>query len=415
MWPEPQELTDRAYGHYGSVMIQPTIHNARASGGAEEPFARDPRVAMFLGLLRASGWPSMAGRTPRQARHDLRILHAATGSWRPVRDVGDALVDGPGGSIPVRVYRPGPATKNDRPLVMYFHGGGFVIGDLFTADGICRRLANAAGATVVSAHYRRAPEHRLPAAHVDAYAATCWALKHAAEMGADPSRLILAGDSAGGALAAHVAQRLRDEGPASAALQVLINPGLDFTLEHTDRDPTLAKLLDWETINWFAEHALPDGVDRADPTISPARAAELGGLPPAVLVTAGTDPFRADAEHYAHALEAAGVPTTVYQFAGQIHGFTDMDLVFPAAKQALELVASAIRELTPRKFAVDVLSATEPIAWSRPDRGRLRRMRENAQRLPTVNAPDALWNVLAARLKSAATRIGCTRTEGGAR
>jgi acetyl esterase len=332
-----------------------------------------------------------------------------------VRDVGDALVDGPQGSIPVRTYRPGAAAAKDRALIVYFHGGGFVIGDLFTADGVCRRLANAAGATVVSVHYSRAPEHRLPAAQIDAYAATCWALRHARELGADPSRLVVAGDSAGGGLAAHVAQKLRDEGPANAALQLLINPGLDFTLEHTDRDPELAKLLDWDTIDWFARQALPDGIDRADPVISPARAPELGGLPPAVIITAGTDPFRADAEHYARALDAAGVPATVHQFAGQLHGFTDMDLVFPAAKQALQRLASAVRDLTPRETAVDVPSADEPIAWIRPDRGRLRRMLEFAQRLPVVNGADALWNLLAVRLRSAATQHGRTTTEGGTR
>jgi len=112
---------------------------------------------MFLGMLKVAGWPAMSQRTPRQARHDLRILAAATGTWRPVRDVGDALIEGPQGPLPVRVYRPGPRGKTDRPLVVYFHGGGFVIGDLFTADGLCRRLANASGATVVSVHYRRAP------------------------------------------------------------------------------------------------------------------------------------------------------------------------------------------------------------------------------------------------------------------
>jgi acetyl esterase len=394
-------------------MVQLTDVSFRVPGDATAPRARDPRVAMFLGVLKAGGWPSLAQRTPRQARHDLRILHAATGSWRPVRDVGDALVAGPEGSIPVRVYRPGRAATNDRALIVYFHGGGFVIGDLFTADGICRRLANAAGATVVSVHYRRAPEHRLPAAQVDAYAATCWALRHARELGADSSRLVVAGDSAGGGLAAHVAQRLRDEGPAGAALQLLINPGLDFTLEHTDRDPELAQLLDWETIDWFAEHALPESVDRADPVLSPARAPELGGLPPAVVITAGIDPFRADAEHYARALEAAGVPVAVHQFTGQIHGFMDMDLLFPAAKRALQRLASAVRDLTPREDAVD--ASDEPIAWTRPARGRLRRMREHAQRLPLVNGPDALWNLLAAHLQSAATRHRCTATEGGTR
>src|SRR6266536_5411128 len=170
----------------------------RGSGAAASPAARDPRVGMLLGMLKAAGWPAISQRTPRQARHDLRILVAATSTWWPVRDVGDALIEGPLGPIPVRVYRPGRRENWERPLVVYFHGGGFVIGDLFTADGLCRRLANASGATVVSVHYRRAPEHPLPAAQQDCYAAASWAHRHGRQLGADPARLVLAGDSAGG-------------------------------------------------------------------------------------------------------------------------------------------------------------------------------------------------------------------------
>ncbi len=345
---------------------------------------------MLLGMLKAAGWPAISQRTPRQARHDLRILVAATSTWWPVRDVGDALIEGPLGPIPVRVYRPGRRENWERPLVVYFHGGGFVIGDLFTA------------------------EHPLPAAHTDAYAAACWVLRHARELGADPARLIVAGDSAGGGLAAHVVQRLRDEGPAGAALQVLFNPGVDFTLEHTDRDPALAKLLDWDTIDWFAAHALPPPVDRADPMISPSRAADLRGLPPTVLITAGLDPFRADAEHYAQALEAAGVAVSVHEFPGQIHGFTDMDLVFPAAKEALRRAAGAVQSAPPVEMPVG-LASDEPISWCRPDRGRLRRMREGTQRLPAVNGTDALWNLFNARWRSAAGQIKNAATLGGPR
>src|SRR6266508_2304977 len=395
-------------------MVPLAYDSQLGSGAAASPAARDPRVGMFLDMLKAAGWPAVSQRTPRQARHDLRILAAATGTWRPVRDVGDALIEGPLGPIPVRVYRPGRRENSERPLVVYFHGGGFVIGDLFTADGLCRRLANASGATVVSVHYRRAPEHPLPAAQADAYAAACWVLRQAREVGADPARLIVAGDSAGGGLAAHVVQRLRDEGPAGAALQVLFNPGVDFTLEHTDRDPELAKLLDWDTIDWFAAHALPPSVDRADPMISPGRAADLGGLPPAVLITAGLDPFRADAEHYAQALEASGVTASVHEFPGQIHGFTDMDLVFPAAKEALRRAARAVQSAPPVEVPLGVAS-DEPIPWCRPDRGRLRRMREGTQRLPAVNGTDARWNLLNARWRSAASRIKNAATQRGPR
>src|SRR5439155_8411727 len=161
----------------------------------------DPRARVFLRLLDICGWPHMSLRTPRQARHDFRVLHAATGSWQRVRNVDDALIDGPGGTIPVRIYRPVRRGDTDRPIVVYFHGGGFVIGDLFTADGLCRRLANASGATVISVHYRRAPEHPLPAAPEDAHAATVWAARHARQLGGDACRLVVAGDSAGAGLA----------------------------------------------------------------------------------------------------------------------------------------------------------------------------------------------------------------------
>jgi acetyl esterase len=391
--------------------MAPLTDHRQPAGAAASPGTVDPRVGMFLSVLRAGGWPALWQRTPRQARHDLRILAAATGTWRPVRDIGDALIEGPQGPIPVRVYRRGPREKANSPLVVYFHGGGFVIGDLFTADGLCRRLANASGATVVSVHYRRAPEHPLPAAHVDAYAAASWVLRHGRELGANPARLIVAGGSAGGGLAAHVVQRLRDEGQAGAALQLLFNPVVDVTLEHTDRDPALAKLLDWDTIDWFATHALPPSVERADPMISPGRAADLGGLPPAVIITARLDPFRADAEHYARALEAAGVTATVHDFPGQIHGFTDMDLLFPAATDALRRAAQAVQSVSPVEVSRGVAS-DEPIPWCRPDRGWLRRMREGAQRVPVVNGTDAMWNLLDARLRSAASQIKNAASQG---
>ncbi|MFC5992843.1 alpha/beta hydrolase [Pseudonocardia hispaniensis] len=373
-------------------MVEDPYPDASMSGNPSAQIVPDCRVALLLTMLEEGFWPSMAQRTPRQARHDFRILAAATGTWRPVRRVGDALIDGPQGAIPARIYRPTSGTVG-QSLVVYFHGGGFVIGDLFTADGTCRRIATQTGATVVSVHYRRAPEYPLPAAHIDAYAAARWAVEHAAALGADPARLVLAGDSAGGGLAAHVAQRLRDEGPIGAALQVLINPGLDFTFEHTDDNPALARLLDWDTIHWFAEHALPEGLDRTDPVISPARTADLKGLPPAVIITAGIDPFRADAEHYAGDLERAGVPVELHRFDRQTHGFTDMDLILPAARRSMARIVAAVEGLTPVQVP-DHLPVESGIAWIAPHRGSLRRMRENAQRLPFVNGTDALWKLV---------------------
>jgi acetyl esterase len=374
----------------------------------------DPRVRLFLAGLQATGWPPMHARTPRQARHEYRILAAATSTWRPVRMVGDALVPAPARDIPVRVYRPHRRTAAPA-LIMYLHGGGFVIGDLFTADGTCRRLANLTGATVVSVHYRRAPEHPLPAAHEDAVAATRWALAHAAELGADPALLVLAGESAGGGLAAHVVQHLRDHGPRPAALQVLIYPATDFTFDRTDRDPQLARLLDWAAIEWFATHSLPPGVDRADPTISPMRAPDLGGLPPAFVVTAGVDPFRSDAVAYCAALRGAGVRAVHRDFPGQIHGFVGMDLIFPEGRAALREAAAAVLRAAPTAGPRSDATDAEPIHWARGLDHHRRQLREGAQRLPAVNGTYMIASLLDHRFRVVAARARAATPFGGER
>ena len=253
-------------------------------------------------------------------------------------------------------------------------------------------VRGAACATVISVHYRRAPEHPLPAAHRDACAAARWALAHAGQLGADPARLVLAGDSAGGGLAAHVAQRLRDEGPAPAALQVLCYPASDFSLARADREAAHARLLDWETIEWFAAHSMPGWSDsqRRDPSISPLYADRLGGLPPALVITAGVDPFRSDGIAYCRALSEAGVSAIHRDFPGQIHGFAGMDLIFPAAGDALRQAADAIARVRPVDARTAVSAVPEPILWDRVVTDRLRRMGDTAQRLPQVNGARVL-------------------------
>jgi len=367
----------------------------------------DPRVRLFLSLLRRSGWPSLAERTPRQARADFRVLAAATATRPLVDSVRDAWADGSVRDIPVRVYRPRRRAAGPRPLVVYFHGGGFVVGDLFTVDGICRRLANGSGATVVSVYYRRPPEHPLPAAHHDAVAATRWALAHAAELGADPHRLVVAGDSAGGALAAHVAQQLRDHGPHPAALQVLFHPATDLTLEQTDRDPTLAQFLDWEAIDWFGAHSLPPEVDRRDPLISPFLAADLSGLPPAHVVTAGIDAFRSDGIAYCVALRRGGGTAEHRDFPGQIHGFVGMDLLFPAGRVAVREAAVRIAAVQPvPPHGEPQVPPAGSIRWARGWAHRRRQIRDAAQLLPPVNGTALMSTLLERRLRSTAARWG---------
>ncbi|NMN98404.1 alpha/beta hydrolase [Antrihabitans stalactiti] len=357
---------------------------------SEQQPETDWRVKGLLAYLGAIGWPPMHSRTVPQARHDYRIQAAATGSWESVSSVRDTLVRTDEHDIPVRVYRP-EREGDSRPLLMWFHGGGFVVGDLFTADGVCRRLANLSGATVVSVHYRRAPEHPLPAAYRDALAATEWAVRHAHQLGADATRLVVAGDSAGGGTAAHVAQQLRDNGPVPAALQVLFYPGIDFSMDHTDRNPALAKLLDWDTIEWFGAQSMPPEIDRRSADISPHYAETMANLPPAIIVTAGVDPFRADAIAYADRLTGAGVPVTHWDFPGQIHGFVAMDRIFPAGREAVRRAARAIAAVGAVDVAVPALvAAAPPIDWSRGRASTRRRIREASQRTPHISAAQIL-------------------------
>jgi acetyl esterase/lipase len=317
----------------------------------------DPRARAFLAFLDVMGWPRMHERTPAQARRDYRLLANLTSGWQPVACVRDAIARDADRRVRVRVYTP-LRGRAPRPLLVYFHGGGFVVGDLETVDGLCRGLANEAGAVVVSVDYRRAPEHPAPAAQDDALAATRWALRHARRLGADPARVAVGGDSAGATLAAMVAQQLRDE----IALQTLIYPATDFTFAQTERDPLLARLPTWETVDWFDRHAL-SGADRRDPRVSPAFMEDLADVPRAVIVTAAVDSFAGDARRYAERMRAAGVEVTVADFDGQVHGFVTMDLIFPAARRARRLVAGAVAGMEPVR-ARPLTAAPEPIEWS---------------------------------------------------
>jgi acetyl esterase len=321
----------------------------------------DPRARMFLAALDAMGWPRMHERTPAEARRDYRLLANLTSGWQPVARVRDAIAHDADRRVRVRVYTPRRGGA-PRPLLVYFHGGGFVVGDLETVDGLCRGLANEAGAVVVSVDYRRAPEHPVPAAQDDALAATRWALRQARRLGADPARVAVGGDSAGGTLAAVVAQQLRADGPSPIGLQVLLYPATDFTFAQTERDPLLARLPTWETIDWFGRHSMPDA-DRRDPRVSPAFTENLADLPRALIVTAAVDSFAGDARRYAERLRAAGVDVTVADFDGQLHGFVTMDLVFPAARRARRLVARTVAGMEPVR-ARPLTAAPEPIEWS---------------------------------------------------
>lgn len=262
-----------------------------------------------------------------------------------VASVEDLAVPGPAGDVPVRVYRPAGAAE-PAPVVVYFHGGGWVLGSIATHDGSCRALANRTDAVVVSVDYRLAPEHPYPAALDDCFAATAWVASHAVDLGVDPGRLAVAGDSAGGNLAAAVSLLARDRGGPDIAFQSLVYPVTDL---EPDRWPSMAAnadgpLLTRAAMDWFIGHYVGDPPPLEDPLAAPIRAADLSGLPPAHVSTAGHDPLRDEGAAYAVALAAAGVPAAHDDFPTLIHGFVGFADVVPAAGEARDAIAVALRE-----------------------------------------------------------------------
>jgi acetyl esterase len=308
--------------------------------------ALDPELAALLGFLAEAGHPPMWQETPAEARAGFRTL--AVDLRDPallpeVAEVSEIAIPGPAGDLSARVYRP---RAGDLPTLVFFHGGGWVIGDLETHDLTCRTLARDCEAVVVSVDYRLAPEHRFPAAVDDAEAATRWVVERAADpsagLGGTPA-VAVAGDSAGGNLAAVVAQTLRDEGTALAG-QLLIYPATDVLSDH----PSLTEnaegyFLDVPTMAWFLEQYLGDA-DPADPRLSPAHG-DVTGVAPAVVVVGQFDPLRDAGAAYARQLEAAGVPVELRTFPGLIHGFVDMGRYSRAAQAAVEETCALFRSV----------------------------------------------------------------------
>jgi acetyl esterase len=300
-----------------------------------------PAARTMIDQLEAGGGPSLWEMPVDEARAVSAVM-SAMDEPPEVASVEDRMVPGPAGDIRVRIYTPDAPAP--RPVIAFFHGGGFVICSVETHDGLARRLANVTGAVVVSVEYRLAPEARCPAAAEDAYAATMWTHEHAAELGGDPARLTVAGDSAGGNLAAVVAQMARDRGGPLIACQVLIYPVIDAACDTPSyTENAEGYFLEASGMRWFWEHYLgPDG-DGADPLASPIRARDLSALPPTVVITAEYDPLRDEGEAYADALRAAGVPVTMRRYDGMIHGFVSMPMMFPEADEAIEVVREALQ------------------------------------------------------------------------
>ncbi len=308
--------------------------------------ARDLQVLVRLASLARDDSASAYGKlSPREARARIRAgAAAAAGAKDPLSMVDDLTIPGPEGAIPARFYEPAGLGLESRLLIVYFHGGGWTIGDLDTGDSVCRFLAANVPATVLSVGYRLAPEHPFPAAVEDAFAAFRWAAVGNSRMGVDPGRIAVAGDSAGGNLAAAVSLLARDAGGPSPAMQALIYPVTDVVGGQRSRDEfARGFLLAKADMDWFERHYLPPGIDRSDPRVSVLRAADLAGLPPAYVTTAGFDPLRDEGEAYAARMREAGVTVALRRHPGLIHGFANMTKVSRSARAAMLELVGALR------------------------------------------------------------------------
>jgi acetyl esterase len=301
-------------------------------------------LVRLAGLVRDESASAYGRLTPQQARARIRAgAAAAAGSKESPPTVTDLAIPGPAGTIPARFYEPHEMGLEERPLIVYFHGGGWTIGDLDTCDSVCRFLAAKVPATVLSIDYRLAPEHPFPAAVEDAFAAYLWAAVDNTRLGVDPKRIAVAGDSAGGNLAAAVSLLARDASGPKPRMQALIYPVTDAVGGQRSRSE-FAKgfLLAKADMDWFERHYLPPGVDHADPRVSVLRAEDLSGLPPAYVATAGFDPLRDEGEAYAARMQDAGVEVALRRHPGLIHGFANMTSISPTAHIAMLELCGAL-------------------------------------------------------------------------
>src|SRR5207245_5987799 len=309
--------------------------------------ALDPQARAVLELIIKSGRPPYHQLSPKEARQLFRETRPASTPVPPeIGVVRNVLAEGRHAAIPLRVYRPaGVAATALLPGLVYFHGGGWVIGDLETHDVLCRQLTAGAGITVVSVDYRLAPEHKFPAALDDAWEATRWVNASAAELGIDASRLAVGGDSAGGNLAAVVALMARDAGSPAVTFQVLLYPVTDLGAEtRSYTDFADGYMLTRDSMRWFVAQYLDSKDQAADWRASPLRAATLAGLPPALIVTAGFDPLRDEGRAYARRLRDAGVRVDYACYGGMLHGFVGMGRLLDSGNRAVSHIAASLRE-----------------------------------------------------------------------
>ena len=326
----------------------PTVLKRLLSGGRAitiDGNTLDPSIQMMLVAQRAVGMSSLA--VPGDPIATRRQNREATASMDQIdvhaAGIESVTIPGPAGPIAARHYR--PAGDDPAPLLVFFHGGGFVFGDLETHDCACRLICRDAGVHVLAIDYRLAPEHKAPAAAQDCYAAYLWAREHVAELGADPDRIAVGGDSAGGCLAALVTRQARDEGVPLPSLQWLIYPVTDLRGNTTSR--TLfgdGFLLTKRNMDWFESAYIEgSGIEPADPRVSPLLADDLSGLSPALVITAGFDPLRDEGEQYADKLRAAGVPVDARRMGPMTHAFLNLNALGGQVSQCNAEMISALR------------------------------------------------------------------------
>jgi len=303
----------------------------------------DAEVQLALLLLRLSGHRDLSTLTPATARAELeRNAAAFAGRPAPMARVEELVLPGP---IPARLYVPTDDARM-RGLLVYYHGGGWVVGSLASHDPACRFLAREAGVAVLSVDYRLAPEHRFPAAVEDAVSAFRWAVREAASLGLDPARVGVAGDSAGGNLAAVVSQVTVREGGPRPALQLLVYPVTDLSTRHASYELFAEGFfLTASEMDWYRGHYLPDEAGALDPRASPLLAPDLHGQPPAIVLTAGFDVLRDEGEAYARRLEESGVAVRLRRNPGAIHGFANATGISRSACTAMAEAAGWVREL----------------------------------------------------------------------
>jgi acetyl esterase len=304
----------------------------------------DPHAKRLLDMMALAGSKNAASVTIETRRSSFARLMALSGSGPPIGSVAERTIPGPGGALPLRLYTPQAASARPPPALVYFHGGGLVAGSLDTHDALCRVLAEGTGATVIAVGYRLAPEHRFPAAILDSQAATAWIFTNAAGLEIDPRRIGVAGDSGGGTLAAVVCQTVHMAEAPPIALQLLLCPVLDFGPESQSRQEFADDyLLDRATLERDFAHYSPGNLDRSDPRVSPLRAVDLSGLPPAFVHTAEFDPLRDEGAAYADRLVRAGVPVHYTCHPGMIHHFYGLTAIIPTARTAVEAICREVR------------------------------------------------------------------------